>query len=163
MANADTPYGLKPWGPLLSAKRYNVNGGDNAPVFINDVVATTADGYVSAAAAGATNIIGVSVTFLTGGTTDTVMVANDPDQLLEGQQDGTATQTMVGTTTDHVAGTGSLVTKLSGHEVDTTVSVGASGFTIHEYVQAPDQAIGANSRTIVSHTTEHVRRVATGF
>lgn len=165
MANADNAYGFKPWGPLLSSLRFRVRGNDNHPVFVNDVVGLfDSAGYVTAAAAGATTIIGVSLTFLTGAVTGTIMATVDPDQLLECQNDGTEALTDIGATADHAYTFGSFQTRRSKSELDTSdVSVTAGGFTILDELAAPDNATGANARMIVSHTTEHIRRVATGY
>lgn len=165
-------YGLKPWGPLTSAKRFAVRGSDSHVTYIGDVMATTTDGYVSSAAAGATNLVGPSLSFLTAGVTGTALIANDPDQLLQAQGNGvTMTQAYIGLTADHIAGAGSLTTKLSGHEINNQVTAlpAAGGFTLQDFIRRSDNNIVDNgdvyvdAEVIVSHTTEHVRRVATGF
>ena len=162
-------YGFKPWGPLLSCKRFNGDGRDNAAIFVNDVVAFDEDqnGYVTAAQAVTTACVGVSLTYLAAATTASVAVANDPDQLLQTTHDGTATQAQIGLTGDLVqTAAGNTNTRLSGQDLDTsTLNVAGTNaqFTLLEHVQREDNAIGAGTESIVSFTTEHVRRVNTGI
>jgi len=162
--------GFKPWGPVLSTQTYRVNGNDNAPVCKWDVVGMgiiTNIGYITAATAGASTILGCSLTFVSGAVTGTTLVANDPDQTFECRDDdGSSKLTDIGLTGDHLATTGSVVTRLSAHKFDMdTASITAGGFHIIEYPDSPDEpAIDIiDKRLIVASTTEHARRVATSL
>ena len=170
-------YGFKPWGPLLSCKRYSGDGSTVGAIFINDVVAFSAaqPGYVTAAVAASTAITGVSLTYLAPSTTASVAVANDPDQLLQVTNDGTsggsgvATQAMIGDTGVLIqTSTGNTNTKLSGQDLDTSTidsaNTSAEQFLLQDHVERSDNAVGADNReSIVSFTNTHTRRVATGF
>lgn len=163
-------YGFKPWGPLLSCKRHAGDGSDTTAIFINDVVAFSAEqpGYVTKATNASTACVGVSLTYLAGSTTASVAVANDPDQLLQTTNDGTAAQADVGSTGVLIqTAAGNANTKLSGQDLDTSTVDGANTsaeqFTVLEHVKRSDNAIGAGTESIVSFTNTHARRVATGF
>ena len=164
--NEDRAYGFKPWGPLLTRLPFDIRGNNNHPAFIGDVMSMETDGYVTACAGGATNIIGVNLTFVTGGVTKADLnVTADPMQLYQAQHDGTHALANNGATVDHIYAFGSFNTKLSGSEIDTSeIGVGASGFVHLKLVNRPDNAIGANADVIVGHAgAEHLRLTGTGF
>jgi len=142
-------FGLKPWGALLDRGRYQ-KGTAATAVFIQDVCSITADGIVEAAAAIATGIMGANLTYSAASVQADIVVADCPSQKFEIEHDGTATETMNGLTADHVAGTGSATTLLSGHDLDTSdANVGDGGFLILENVLRIGNTLGAQSDAIV--------------
>jgi len=163
MANADSPYGFKPWGPLLSAFPFTKDASA-AESFINDVMMGEADGGVAPATAGSVNVIGANLTYSAGSTAATVMIANDPDQLYQAQEDGTVTGGVAGihAVIDHIAGAGSSVTKLSGHELDSSdLNTTGGGFQLMDVVNRQDNTVAANSEWIC-RANLHLSAVAGG-
>lgn len=134
MANTDNPKGLWPVrnaaGGEIRATQYTMTA--SATVYQGDLVKIVAAGTVEAAAADiGTACIGVAAeykvaTAVAGATT--LLVYDDPNLLFGVQADsGTAlTIAAVGNTANHVAGSGSATTKMSGHELDASdVGTGA--------------------------------------
>jgi hypothetical protein len=145
MANNDRPRGFHPYGPLLRARPYSVDADESDGIFKGDVIEMQSDGNVGPAAAGEVQLLGAALTYNAASTASTaanpVMVADNPHQLYEAQDDGAATpaQTNLGNSADHVAGTGSTVTKLSGHEIGLgSLSTSDGGFKLLDFVQRED-------------------------
>lgn len=149
MANADTPFGLKPVRQAGSGTHsggvnmYYHAAGDATALYIGDPVvkaggadAAGVSSVVRAAAAGAgTSLItGVVVGFVPDGVTDTagygaastayyVLVADDPDTMFEIQEDavgGAIAAADIGLNADIVVAAGNAYTKRSGVELDTS-------------------------------------------
>jgi hypothetical protein len=124
MANPDRAYGFKPWGPLLAVKHLQKDAAA-AAFGINDVVLQTTDGGVDVAGAAGTisNTVGVSLEYSATGTAGRVMLAIDPDQMMQAQDDGAGSDDFVlatlGETGDSTFTTLNTTTKISTMELDT--------------------------------------------
>ena len=124
MANPDRAYGFKPWGPLLAVKHLQKDA--SAAAFgINDVVLQTTDGGVDVAAAAGSisNTVGVSLEYSATGTAGRVMLAIDPNQMMQAQDDGAGDTTVLadlGETGDSTFTTLNTTTKISTQELDTS-------------------------------------------
>jgi len=124
MANPDRAYGFKPWGPLLAVKHLQKDAAA-AAFGINDVVLQTTDGGVDVADAAGTisNTVGVSLEYSATGTAGRVMLAIDPDQMMQAQDDGAGDTTVLadlGETGDSTFTTLNTTTKVSTQELDTS-------------------------------------------
>ena len=163
MANTQNAYGFKPWGPTLSIKRYQKDSGASV-TYKWDVINMAADGGVDPATAGQTEIVGSAAHNSAASTAADLMVFDDPTQKFECQDDGSATlaQTNIGNMADHVAGTGSSTTKISGHTLNATgASSSAAGFLILDLVQRQGNAFGAYGSMVVV-PNEHLHKYITG-
>ena len=123
MANPDRAYGFKPWGPLLAVKHLQKDAAA-AAFGINDVVLQTTDGGVDVAGAAGTisNTVGVSLEYSATGTAGRVMLAIDPNQIMQAQDDGAGDTTVLadlGETGDSTFTTLNTTTKISTMELDT--------------------------------------------
>lgn len=152
MANKDRPRGFTAKGQLLRMNPYDFSeGGDGTgattlAIFRGDMVEAAADGEIEAATAGSIKIIGASMTHHVASTATTaanqVLVLDNPHQLYEVQDDGTEDppgrdEAFQGC--DHVAGTGSAKTLLSGHELNlTNGGVSTGGFKILGAIERED-------------------------
>jgi hypothetical protein len=122
MANTDKPHGFDPFGAIRSVNPFKCDTTTTA-LFRADVVEALASGYVRTSAAGSTQMVGsmlgYQAVYATAGTYD-VQVIDDPDQMYFAQTvTGTAaTRASINALCDHIAGTGSTTTFLSGHELD---------------------------------------------
>ena len=130
MANPDRAYGFKPWGPLLAVKHLQKDAAA-AAFGINDVVLQTTDGGVDVAGAAGTisNTVGVSLEYSATGTAGRVMLAIDPNQIMQAQDDGAGDTTVLadlGETGDSTFTTLNTTTKISTQELDTD-TLDASG------------------------------------
>jgi hypothetical protein len=150
MANVDRPIGFRTYGDVLSLRPYDIETA--TAVFINDLVsADAADGYIDAATAGATCMIGASQEYHTTGAV-AIIVADHPHQLFLCQDNAGATLTVADnhSCADHEAGSGSSTTMLSGHELDASTAGNTNtGFTIVDLDDRPDNAWGAWGDLIV--------------
>ncbi len=123
MANTDLPRGFSPKGPLLRQNPYSVDSSNSTAVFINDLVSAEADGNCAPAAAGDIVILGSAMNYIAASTATTaanpLMISDHPSQLYVAQDDGSETpaQSELFQGANHVAGTGSTTTYLSGHEI----------------------------------------------
>lgn len=130
MANPDRAYGFKPWGPLLAVKHLYKDAAA-AAFGINDVVLQTTDGGVDVAGAAGTisNTVGTSLQHSATGTAGRVMLAIDPDQIMQAQDDGDSdniVQAHIGETGDSTFSTLNTTTYMSTQEIDTD-TLDASG------------------------------------
>ena len=160
MANPDRAYGFKPWGPLLAVKHLQKDA--TAAAFgINDVVLQTTDGGVDVAAAAGSisNTVGVSLEYSATGTAGRVMLAIDPDQMMQAQDDGASDTTVLadlGETGDSTFTTLNTTTKVSTQELDTS-TFDASGVNqfllldilISDNTDGTKNALGDNGDYIV--------------
>ena len=163
MANTQAAYGFKPWGPVLSTKSLPKLSGASV-VSQWDVVDLNSSGGLQAATAGSNVIIGSAAHNSAGSTADRVLVFDDPEQKFEAQDDGSATlaQGHVGNLADHVAGTGSAVTLISGHTLNATgASSSGAGFLLLDLVQRLNNAYGAYGSMVVA-CNEHFQKYITG-
>ena len=142
MANTDRPHGFVGFGAHLRLSPYIQDSGDTTAIFIGDIVDAEADGNISPAAAASILKLGASVSFSAASTEGTqVLVLDHPDQLLEAQDDGSATpaQLELFQAADHIAGAGNTTTKLSAHEIAlSTAGATAGGFVLLDHVQRED-------------------------
>ncbi len=150
MANVDAPRGCWPirhlTGGEISAHEYTVTTG--ATIYQGDIVELDNAGTVAPAEAGdATAVIGVAAHYVSdsesaGG--KKIMVYDDPMIVFGIQQasSGSIAATDVGLSADHIAGSGNSTTKLSGHELSTTVGTTAAQFLIIGKVDNPNNAWG---------------------
>ncbi len=144
MANVDKPHGFDPFGAIKRVNPFTCDTTTTA-IFIGDMVAATASGYVAVAAAGDTQLVGPSISYqavyATAGTYD-ILLLDDPDQMYFAQSvTGTApTRANLNLLVDHTAGTGSATTLLSGHELDISNVDGTTnlGFRILDFLSRAD-------------------------
>jgi hypothetical protein len=125
MANVDTPRGFWPvkhsTGGAIRATQYPMTA--STTIYKGDLLKVVAAGTVEPSAADdGIIVIGVAAEYRVSAAsgTYTMLVYDDPDILFGVQADsGTAVAaTAVFATADHVAGSGSATTKMSGHELD---------------------------------------------
>ena len=157
---SNTPFGFTPsrhlTGGVIRANEYRIASAYGTSIFKGDPVKLINDGTIQLAAAG-DRILGIfqgvqwvatdgSVQFnerwiasttLQTGSVARAMVVDDPNVLFEVQSGGTPALTNVGNLADHVAGTGSTVTGMSGAYLDSTMGTGAAGFRIRSIVDKP--------------------------
>ncbi len=150
MANTDNPFGFKPWGPILSAKVHKTDSSTSA-IYKWDRVEDDGDGGIGPAEAGDEQQIGSAAHHVAVSTAQDVLVYDNPHQLFEAQDDaaGTSAATNIGNNTDHLATTGSTVTKISAHELKGNgYGTALAGFCIVDLVNSPGNAWGANARQV---------------
>jgi len=191
MANANTPFGLRPvrhrsGAPYNgAATRYFVPASDSTALYIGDPViiagSSDADGVATvtrATAAGGAFLLGPvvsvesetrdSLTYRAASTARYVWVADDPDLQFEIQEDGVGgalAVTSVGQNVDLVAGTGSTVTGLSGFQADssTAATTNTLQLRIMGFSRRIDNEVGnANAKMLVSINL-HTLRNLTGI
>ncbi len=145
MANTDLPRGFSPKGVLLRQNPYSVDASNGTAVFINDIVMAEADGACAPAAAGNDATIGSAMNYIAVSTATTtsnpLMISDHPDQLYVAQDDGAGSPStaFLFSLFDHVAGTGSATTFLSGHEIGAASKEEATGaFVILDAVNRED-------------------------
>lgn len=179
MANADTPFGLRPVAHQSGAayngafRTYNIPATDATAVFIGDPVklagtASTVNGivYTDVAQAATGNVVtGVVVGFApsptdlssrhrAASTQRLVYVADDPDLVFEIQEvsGGTAlTSAAVGLNADFVVGSGSTTTAMSGVELNnaTEATTNTLDLKIMALVQREDNDFGEHAKFLV--------------
>lgn len=191
MANANTPFGLRPVrhrnGAAYngSATRYFVPAADATALFIGDPVilagSADADGVATvtrATAAGGAFMLGpvVSVEPVTrdstpyreASTARYVWVADDPDLQFMVQEDGVGGALAVadvGLNADWIVGTGSAITGLSGAMLDTSTKATTATLQLRimGFAQTVDNEVGnANAKVLVSINL-HALRNTTGI
>ncbi len=153
MANADHARGLWPLrhksGGEIQTEKFVVTTG--VTIYQGDVVELDAAGTVGVAEAGdGVAVIGVAAEYKSdsdsaGGVE--ILIYTDPNIIfgIQQQSGGSVAVTDRGLSADHVAGSGSAVTKLSGHELSATVATTAAQFHILDIVSAPDNDWGLNA------------------
>jgi hypothetical protein len=178
MANADTPFGLKPYSHRNgaayngAARVYSAAAGDATAMFIGDPVklsgtSQTINGIVYAdvdqAATGDVMvgvIVGVvpetadSVTYRAASTQRRVLVADDPDLVFEIQEvsGGTALAAAdIGLNANFVVAAGSTTTGLSGVELNnaTEATTNTLDLQIMGLVPRDDNAVGEHAKWLV--------------
>lgn len=178
MANPNTPAGFRPvkdidGAPWTGACRaYSMPTGDGTAVGMGDLVklagtGQTIDGivYADVARAATGNVILGAIVAVKADTRDSlvyraastqriVFVADNPRLLFEAQENtGTAfAADDIGLNADFVVTAGvSTTTGLSGMEINTTGEATTNTLDLHlvEFVNRPDNAIGANAKWLV--------------
>lgn len=177
MANANTPFGLKPvrtgGAPYTGAANVYVHdSGDSTALFIGDCVvatgsSTTINGetFMNVIRAATTDVItgvivGVlpdtssSLPYCAASTTRRLLVCDDPNVIFEAQEVGTGTALTIndiGLNLSISVVAGSTVTGRSGTVLDnTTEAVGNTlGFKLMGLVSRPDNAVGAYAKWLV--------------
>lgn len=178
MANANTPYGLRPVGNFDGAPftgllhSYSVPAGDGTAICIGDPVKLVGTGqtingeYYPDIARAATGdvLVGVAVAVLPVTRESTiyreasvqriVMVADAPDTLFEAQENsgGTAfTVNDVGLNCNFIVAAGSTITGLSGVELDTATEATTNTLDLKlvGFARRQDNIIGANFKWLV--------------
>ena len=173
MANKDAPQGARPLRHLTGGNAFRMNphtvdSGNSTAIFIGDFVMLEADGNVAPATAGA-RILGVcgavagdydnlSRRYLPASTAGTIMVYDDPNIVFAIQEDSVGSTLALadrGLRADHIAGTGSTTTSISGHEIDSSdAATNDGGLRLIKIVDRADNAIGANAEWEV-HIAQH--------
>jgi len=148
MANVDRPHGFDPFGVIRDLSEYSVDVSNATAVFIGDLVALEADGNAIPAAAGSAAIVGASAGYLAATTAGTVRVYGDPSQRFVAQtvSGQTPTQALIGDVADHIAGTGSAVTLLSGHEIN--IAASDDGIMMLDFLQNPENEVDEHADMI---------------
>lgn len=180
MANADAPSGFKPIRMQGSAPfsggvgRYYRSTGDSTDIFIGDpvdlggtgdtdgtaptVVRATAGsgGYVVGVVVGIENLTSdnLSQKYLPSGDTGYLLVADDPNQEFEIQEDsgGNAlTATAIGSNIDFIIGTGNTTTGMSATEInsDTCDTTNTLQCRVMRLVNRADNELGTNAKWVV--------------
>jgi hypothetical protein len=171
MANQDTPHGFDPYGAIKQVNTFYCDTTTTA-IFKGDVVAALATGYVAVSAAGNTQMIGASTgyqaVYATAGTYQ-IGIYDDPDQMYYAQTvTGTApTRTIINSFCDHIAGTGSAYTLISGHELNianTTTSSTYLGWRMLDFVRREDNDTTVEHCDMVTCMNEAARHtIAAGI
>ena len=172
MANADIARGFHPVNTLGGAytgsvNKYCIPASDSTPMAVGDLVklagSADADGVVTIARCAATNptigaIVGFepdkdydSQTHRTASTLRYALVADDPNQLFVGQNDGTIAADDIGLNADFVVAAVNTTTGLSGFEIDTSSknTTATLSLKIIGLDRRPDNVIGAAADCIV--------------
>jgi hypothetical protein len=167
MANPDLPDGFRAAGAINRIGRYERDAASAAPICPGDIVQVDADGNINEATAGNTGLVGVALSFATGSAANTnILVADDPDQVFIGQDDGDSTtpaQTHVGNNANVLATNGSVSPIRSNHEIDiSTVTTVVENLALLSFIQSPEYTVGANSLWEVM-IAEHIWDTAAGI
>lgn len=192
MANSDTPFGFKPVRKIGSqphsggVNRYYVATGDSNNIFIGDPVddsgtgdTTGVPGVVRATAGSGGYVRGVVVgienntsdnlsrTYRPASTAAYLLVADDPDEEFEVQEDSDGNaldQTAIGSNIDFVIGSGSTTTGLSATELnsDTADTTNTLQCRVLGIVERPNNEIGTNAKWRVRFNL-HRARYTTGL
>lgn len=192
MANADTPFGLKPvqqrnGAPYNGAFRlYSVAAGDGTAIMVGDPVtlagtSQTVNGRIysdvvrSATGDVFTGVcIGVvpdtqdSLRYRAASTQRVLMIADDPDLLFEIQEvsGGTAlTANDAGLNANIVVAAGSTVTALSGVELNNATEATTNTLDLHIVgpVMREDNAIGEHCKWLVTFNRHQFRNQVAGI
>ena len=140
MSTTDKKHGFVPvkhmTGGTIRSREYHVDSSNTPGIFVGDLVILESDGNIAAAAAAqGVNVIGVAIgtydvnrtptanNYLAASTEGYVQVVDDPMVIFRVQEDGVGTSGFdahlaIGHHADHVAGTGSTTTGISGHTVN---------------------------------------------
>lgn len=190
MANANTPWGMRPvrhrnGAPYNgAATRYYVPSSDSTALYIGDavIIAGSADANgvatVTKATAGGNNyilgpVVAVepitrdSTTYREASTARYVWVADDPDLVFSIQEDavgGALAAADVGLNASLVDGTGSTITGLSGQQLDTSTKATTATLALRiiGFDQGVANEIGANAKVLVTINL-HTLRNTTGI
>ena len=165
MANTDRPHGFNAIGPLCRARPYEVDASATV-ILAGDWMDAETDGYVATHTEGQIDSIGASLSYSVASTAATIIVADDPNQLFEAQDDAAATLSAsdLFRNCDITAGTGSTVTFISGHEIAADTAADADGQVILlGLLKRDDNAWGINADIVCQlNTGEGLMTVAAG-
>lgn len=146
MANADTPNGLMPVGPVLRIQEYEAGSA----IYPGDPVALASDGQIDRSAGPA--LIGVSLSYAAAAG-DKVLVADDPNQLFEVQADGSDidAQTDMFQNYDIALGSADTTYRKSTAELDSDTASATATVALKLIRLLPriNNALGANARCVV--------------
>ena len=177
MANTDAPRGFSATGCQYGLEPVSVDASNSTAFFRGDVTSAESDGYAAPAAAGDIVIIGIAnssttattaaKTILAASTAGTIMVHQDPMQqfIVQGASGTAGSQTLLFNGMNHVAGSGSTTTGLSGHELDlSNAGTSTGGFVLLDYVLRDDnEEASANVDCVVRlNVGEGILTIATG-
>ena len=147
MANPDRPNGVR--GRPLGHVSVYVTDGSASAIYSGDFVIAESDGKVDVATAGATALIGASVSYSAGSTVGEIRACDDVNQRYIGQDDGagvTAEQDHVGNNADILATAGDSTLLQSRQEIDiSTINTTSQQLRLLEILAHPEYSIGANS------------------
>lgn len=178
MANANTPMGLVPrryvGGGMYNGavNQYSVAAGNATAIFVGDLVTlagtsqTIGDQILPDVVQSATGdvfqgvVVGVlpvtaeSLVYRAASTQRILLVADDPQLLFEAQENSGVTPLTandIGLNIDVVVAAGSTVTGQSGMELNTATEATTNtlDLKIVGFLNAPDNAIGANAKWLV--------------
>ena len=164
MANVDFARGLTPLyhltGGEIRTNKYTLTTGQI--IYKGDILKVVAGGTVQAAANDGVIVVGVAANYVddsasVGGVE--VNVYDDPYIVFSIQADGSNVAIDVFATANHVAGSGSSTTGLSGHELDSSdIGTGAQ-LKVLGKVETPNNAWGTNVDLVVVFN-EHLYKAA---
>lgn len=137
MANQDKPCGLRPHGRILRVRPYTAGSA----CYPGDAVALAADGQVDPATTGA--LLGVAMSYASA-QGQTVLVADDPNQLFEVQADDVIAVTDVGLNCT-LTGSPNTTYKRSGHELDASEKADTATLSLQILGISPEVGNAANS------------------
>lgn len=192
MANADTPFGMKPvqhrnGAPYCGSFRlYSVAAGDGTAIMIGDPVtlagtSQTIDGRIysdvvrsatgdvfSGVCVGVVPATQDSTRYRVVSTQRVLMVADDPDLLFEIQEvsGGTAlTANDAGLNANIIVAAGSTVTALSGVELNNATEATTNTLDVHivGVVMREDNAIGEHCKWLVTFNRHQFRNQVAGI
>lgn len=159
MANADIVDGFKPFGRIEQQNSYIAQSA----IYKGDMLKLNAAGTVERCAAGDASI-GVAVS--NAAATETVLVADSPDQLFVGQVAGSEidAQTDIGLNCDIIVAAADTTYKRSGMELDASTLAVTSTLAcrVERIVKAPDNALGANVKVVFSINKHQRANARTG-
>ncbi|MFH1110995.1 MAG: hypothetical protein V1790_17620 [Planctomycetota bacterium] len=172
MANADNPHGLRPLrhyqgGAIILAERSKAVGSEPA-IFIGDAYNRLNDGTIDSSLSAHTLLIsGVALNYGATLTATTHLCIEDPYVVFEAQDnnatDGFAEADM-GLNADLVAGAGSAITQISGHEINETGAAETATFDVHllQKLNVPDNAYGGWCRVEVLFNSHRMHGATVG-
>ena len=156
MANANTPFGLRPYGDLLSVRRY-VAG---STVYPNDPVALATDGQVDSSVTAP--LLGVAMNYATVG--QDVMVADSPEQLFEVESDEATAAADVGKNADLALGTASTTYKMSRAYLDGSTAGDTATLTVKilDIARYPNNTASSDNVNVIVKINNHLLGSHTG-
>lgn len=183
---SNAAFGFRPYrhlsgGDSQRVREYPIASGAAGNIFTGDAVKLASDGTILIAAAG-DRILGIfmGVSFVNSSgeqkfernwVTTTVAtdikasVVDDPQVVFQVMSAGTPTQTNVGNLADHVVGSGSALTGISGASLSATMTSADAGFRILGLSKEPGNS-GANALlevVIFEHEHSHDRPATPGI
>lgn len=146
MANADTPNGLLPVGPVLRIQQYEAGSA----IYPGDPVALASDGQIDRSAGPA--LIGVALSYASAAGVK-VLVADHPDQMFEIQSDDSSidAQTDMFQNYDIALGSADTTYKKSQAELDgdTNSATATVALKLLRIMPRVNNALGANVKCVV--------------
>jgi hypothetical protein len=147
MANAVTPCGFQPYGPVLSAGVYDAGG----TMYPGDALKFKDDGTVIVVAAGTDAAMGVALEYAASG--EKVLVSDDPSQKYSVQADEADfdAQTDIGLNVEIEPTAGNSTYRISRMEVDSSTldTTATLPIKVLQVLPSPDNALGSEVKLIV--------------